>query len=151
MRALLVVAAACAATLVLLAGPAAAATQTISLVGCYYNHGGQVTVPSGTDVTAQLGWAATNPGFVRSFLSAQTTTVTVDGQPADGTWGAVEPSPQGFVSRLSIPLGPITEPTTVGVLVTLAHPVADGTRDANGKLVMYSGTVVDLSCTITPV
>lgn len=90
---LLVIVAAALAVAVLGVSSARAATQEISIVGCYYNHGGSVTVPAGTEVVFRVGWADKTAGYVRQFLNSQTTTAKIDGNPvanASGLWGAIQ-------------------------------------------------------------
>ena len=65
---------------------------TVSLVNCYFNQGGNATVPAGSDVYVRVGWGESNRGRVRDFLNAQTTTADVNGTPvanASNLWGAI--------------------------------------------------------------
>ena len=80
------------------------AEEVVHVYRCTDQEGGKRTVPAGSRIVLQLGWAAKNIGLVQAFLNAQTTTISLNGAaPIDvsGSYGAIEEHPEGgFRSRV---------------------------------------------------
>jgi hypothetical protein len=140
------------------AGAAQAANVEVSLVGCYFQNGGQATVPAGSTVIARVGWAENNRGRVKSFLNAQTTTADVDGVPisnASGLWGPITKTPDFFVTFWRANVGTLAQPgdsVTVHFQVNLSHTVSEGKDPDTGEHVKAGPGPIfpaDFSCTIT--
>src|SRR5258708_21723800 len=115
-------------------GTAGASTPvTVSLVSCYFNHGGNVTVPAGSEVIARFGWGENNRGRVQDFLNAQTTTADVNGTPvanASGLYGAITKiSPKFYATFWLKSVGTLANPgdsLTVHFQVSLSRAVPEG-------------------------
>jgi hypothetical protein len=154
---LLTVLAAAVAIAILGATSARAATQEISIVGCYFNQGGQTTVPAGTEVVFRVGWADKNRGLVQQFLKAQTTTASIDGNPvanASGRWGSIQKADKKFyVSFWRASAGTLANPgdsTTIALQVTLKKAIS-GT-DENGHHTKFGPGPIfpaDFGCKVT--
>src|SRR4051812_45009757 len=155
---LLTVLAAALAVAVLSATSARAATQEISIVGCYYNHGGSQTVPAGTEVVFRVGWADKNRGYVKQFIDNQTTTATINGNPvanASGLWGPITKTDKKFyVSFWRDSAGTLANPgdsTTINYQVTVNKAVS-GTDPNTGKHTKFGPGPIfpaDFHCTVT--
>jgi hypothetical protein len=121
---------------------------------------GGATVPAGTPVSVWIGWFEVNPGLVRDFLTAQTTTLSIDGVPvagASGFWGPVgyyEPidasaSVWTYSTGRTLAAG---ESVVITVDVQLSRKLKQGKAD--GKSVFIGpGSAIHgpLTCTVTAV
>ena len=159
MKRLLFVLATIVAAVVAISTSAAASTSTtVSFIGCWEN-GGQVTVPAGSTVTLQDGWATPNRGQVQAFLQDVTVTASINGTQianANGYWSAPEvftpqPGVTAWVTWWAYPTG-ITLGAGEGMTFTtdwvLSHPLsavgfAHGVIPAGS---LYGGPI---SCTVT--
>jgi hypothetical protein len=154
----LVVLAAAAASAALVAAPAPAATQTISIVDCYFNHGGSVTVPAGTEVIFRLGWADKNRGFLKQFLAAQTTTAVLDGDAvanASDIWGPIQKVDKKFyVTWWQLSAGTLAAPgdsTHLDLQVTLSRSIRTADPNTGKTTKIGPGPLFpsDFGCTVT--
>jgi hypothetical protein len=155
---LLLVLAATAAVAILATSSAHAATQEISVVGCYFNHGGTMTVPAGTDVVFRVGWADKTSGYVRQFLRSQRTTATLNGSPvgnASGRWGPIEKMDRhSYLTFWRLDGGTLANPgdsTKVQMQVTLSRPVTGIDPNTNKPARFPKGPIFpgDFGCTVT--
>jgi len=77
----------------------------VNAARCILRNGGQATVPPGSLVVITGGWVSGTPGAVQSFLTAQTTIVSVDdGRMIDASadQGPIVPTTDGnYISRFS--------------------------------------------------
>jgi hypothetical protein len=127
------------------AGTGSATTPaTVSLIGCYFASGGSVTVPAGVDLAVRFGVAEKNRGLTQNFISAQTTTASVNGVPlagASGLWSAPEAVGNAFATFWSAPVGVLAAPgdsVVVSFQVSLSRPVPGGKDPATGRQ-LFSG------------
>jgi hypothetical protein len=159
MRALVTGIAALTAAVALGVGVASAASPvTVSVVGCYYNLGGNTTVPAGSEVIFRVGWADKNRGYVKSFLKSQTTTADIDGTPvanASGLWGPITKVDKKFyVTFWRTSGGTLANPgdsVTINYQVTLNQAVS-GTDPNTGKHTKFGPGPIfpaDFHCTVT--
>ena len=156
MRLLIVLASALAIGL-LGTSSAHAATQEISLVGCYFNQGGNTTVPAGTEVVFRVGWADKNRGYVQQFVTNQTTDAVLDGTPianASGLWGPItRVDKKSYISFWRASAGTLAtagDSTHIDYQVTLNKAIP-GT-DENGHHTTFGPGPIfpaDFGCTVT--
>lgn len=142
-------------------GSANAATPvTVSIPVCYFAHGGNVTVPAGSDVTMSFGWASSTKGRVLNFESAQTTTASRNGSPvpnASSLWGAPEPISGGWVAFFRLSAGTLANPgdsMVVTMQISLSRKTPQGKDPDTGKqLFSGPGDVLPsgFGCTVTAV
>jgi hypothetical protein len=169
MKKLLVITAAVATATTLAAlGSATAAGAssdvTVYLLPCFFG-AGTTTVPAGSTVAGQLGWAERTRGRVQSFLESQTTTASVDGVPlaqAGDLWSAPFYDPAAssdypWLSTWAGELGTLASPgdsLTITMQVALAHHIPAGKDPSTGKT-FFDGPDDQFppgtSCTITAV
>jgi hypothetical protein len=142
------------------AGTSSAAPVTVSLSTCYFSHGGQVTVPAGSDVTVRLGVAEETRGRVQGFLADQTTTASLDGNPvadASSLWDAPEAFGDSWISFWYLSVGTLANPgetTVVTMQINLLHRLPEGKDPDTGRqLFSGPGDILpsDFGCTITAV
>jgi hypothetical protein len=142
------------------AGTSSAAPVTVSLPTCYFAHGGQVTVPAGSDVTVRLGVLYQYRGRTQDFLASQTTTATLNGNPVAGAsslWGAPQAVTGGWVTFWNLSVGTLANPGDSAVMtmqVNLSHQIPAG-RDPETGRQLFSGPgdlfPSDFGCRITAV
>jgi hypothetical protein len=159
MRALFTALAAASVAAAIGAATAGAATVTVSMVDCYFNHGGNVTVPAGSEVIFRIGWAENNRGRVQDFLNAQTTTADIDGTPvanASGIWGPIQKINKKFyLTWWQVSAGTLANPgdsVTINYQITLSRAVPEGKDPDTGQHVKAGpGPVLpaDFHCTVT--
>ena len=81
------------------------APANVNAARCILLNGGHATVPSGSLVVITAGWVSGTKGAVQSFLTAQTTIISVnDVQMVDASadQGPIEPTTNGnYISRFS--------------------------------------------------
>jgi hypothetical protein len=144
-----------------LAGTAAAAPTTVSIVGCTLVHGGSVTVPAGSTVSFRFSWGARTAGLDEAFVNDVNIAATVDGTPVADTgsyWGEPQLTvfPNGDSGYLVTWLYPTGITLGAGDTMTLVfqgvldHPITDGFTTAEGGGVA-SGDVLggQDTCTVT--
>jgi hypothetical protein len=159
LRIVVMVCAALALTVGVVAGTGSAATPvTVSYPVCVFGSGGNVTVPAGSDVTVRMGIGYTKRGLVQNFITDQTTTATVDGNPSDVSSGWMAPVLVAdlYVSFLDVSVGTLANPgdsVVVGLQITLGHKHPGGKDPTTGKQ-LFSGPgdiLPNATCTITAV
>lgn len=139
------------------ASAAEAADVNVNPFICQDFQGRYRTVPAGSTITLWQGVSAQTLGILTAFLSAQTTTITVDGTAVDVSddWPAPEKRPTGdWATAITYPTGialQAGQSLTVVWMTTLARPVqdvfdpaaggADGKPDFNADSVTYAFTV----------
>jgi hypothetical protein len=147
-----------AATLGLTA--ARAATVEVSVVGCYFNQGGNTTVPAGSTVVFRVGWLDRTSGYVKRFLRSQTTTATLDGTPvadANSLWGPIEKvDHQTYITFWRLSAGTLANPgdsTTLEMQVTLDRQITGIDPDTGKPAKFGPGPIFpsDFGCTVTAV
>jgi hypothetical protein len=159
MRMLLVSCAALALTVGVVAGTGSAATPvSVSYPTCVFAHGGNVTVPAGSDVTVSFGWGESTRGRVQNFINDQSTTATIDGNPSNVSSGWMTPVPVAdlYVSFLNVPVGTLAsagDTVVVGLQITLRHKLAEGEDPITGEQSFLGpGDVLpNVTCAITAV
>jgi hypothetical protein len=153
-----------AAAAVALAGSLAASTASadvvfprVNLYLCGHNGAGK-TVPSGTDLSLIVNWAAEGSGLTKAGVRATVLDVAINGVPIADTasyWGplvSLAPDfPDQFSSDWIYPLGPVVSTFTVSVTWTFRHPVVDRIAfNENGSPFVYpAGVFFSGSCTVT--
>jgi hypothetical protein len=139
----------------------AADQSVVGAYGCFLQ-GGHVYRPAGTSIVARFGWAAKTRGLVQDYLSAQTTTFSVNGSASadvSGSYSAVdEYEPGGFVTWVYYDTGIVLAPgesMTFHTELSVAHRLLDGVVFENGEkgrpLFGGPGTLLDIDCTVTGV
>lgn len=105
----------------------------VNAARCILLNGGHATVPPGSLVVITSGWLSGTPGAVQSFLTAQTTVVSVnDGRMVDASdeHGPIVPTTNGnYISRFSrstgVVLGVPGSVMRYTYALHLARPVTD--------------------------
>jgi hypothetical protein len=144
-------------------GTASAANVQIGLAGCYYNNGGQVTVPAGSTVTFFIGFITVSQGAAKDFEKTQTTTATLNGSPvsnASSLFGApvffsADPrsywlAPWFLSAGTLVNAGDTTAVTNLQI--SLSHPVPGGYDIITHKVSTYPpGNLLPagFGCTVT--
>jgi hypothetical protein len=154
-----VIAALVAALALVGAGTAKAASVTVSVVDCYYNHGGAVTVPAGSDVTFRFALVWANKGTALNFEQAQTTTVSLNGNAvanAGSLWGAPVPVPttSDWLTPWSLSAGTLANPgdsTTTTMQVSISRRLLGADPSAGTHTYVGPGNLLpaDFGCTVT--
>ncbi|MGE5287482.1 MAG: hypothetical protein ACM3ML_09820 [Micromonosporaceae bacterium] len=130
----------------------------MSIFACWEN-GGQATVPAGSTVTFQGGWADSNLGLIKNFLNDVTVTASVNGTQianANSYWSAPEvftpePGVTAWATFWTYPTG-ITLSTGQSLTFTtdwvLSHPVV---TLLGGRAMIPAGSLFGgpISCTVT--
>jgi hypothetical protein len=125
---------------------------------CTEFFGGHVTVPAGSEVVVANRWEAKNPGLVRNYLSAQTTTLDVDGTVShisDG-YGPIIAIPGGYRTSLLHDTGVTLaagQSMTFNLVIALSHRLHDGftlvNTDSHEFLFFGPGVIFEFPCTVT--
>ncbi len=141
------------------AGTANAATVQVSVVGCYYNHGGQVTVPAGSDVTFNFGLVWANKGTALNFEQAQTTTASLNGSAvanASSLWAAPVPFPttSDWIAPWSLSAGTVDagHPAAMTMQVSVSRRLLGANPSAGTHTFVGPGSLgfpSDFGCTVT--
>src|SRR5829696_804819 len=145
----------------LLALPAAARAQTavVPAFPCAVIFGGQWTVPAGSDVVVAQRWEAKNRGLVQTFLNAQTTTLSINGDAAldiSGEYAPISAAPGGtYFTRVAHDTG-ITlgagDSLTFKVVISLSQRVLDGftlADETSRPLFFWPGVAFEFPCEVT--
>lgn len=166
MRRLTLVAVAMTATVAVFAvGQASAADVNVGAGGCILTNGGHVTRPAGSTITIRWGVFETNKGIAMSYLTAQSTSISVNGgEPVDvsGSYGAPTLQPDGtWTTAVSYPTGvTLANPGdtfTFSITVSLDHSLAEVTNGLDGftpgpPIFWPEGsTYISGTCTVTAV
>ena len=136
------------ATALVAAGMATAATTTVSPAACQGN-GGDVYRPAGSTIVIRGGWGTTTRGLGMDFLSAQTTTLTVNGAEVSDTasyYALPEEVTGGWLTWMTYPTGiTLTNPgdtMTFDFAWAFSHPLIDGASfqsEASHRPVFFTG------------
>jgi hypothetical protein len=158
-RMALVLCAALALTALAVAGTGSAATPVnVSYPNCIFAHGGNATVPAGSDVTVSFGWGMSTRGGTQNFINGQSTVATVNGNPSDvsSAWARPVRVADIYLSFLNFSAGTLAnggDSVVVGLQITLAHGIPVGKDPTTGKQ-LFSGpgdVLPNVTCTITAV
>lgn len=142
------------------AGTASAATVQVSVVSCYYNHGGQVTVPAGSDVTFNFGLVWANRGTALNFENAQTTTASLKGSAvanASSLWAAPVPFPttNDWIAPWSLSAGTLVtagDNAAMTIQVSVSRRLLGADPSAGTHTFVGPGSLgfpSDFGCTVT--
>jgi hypothetical protein len=144
--------------------PSSASSPTvIRFFGCVYLHGGSVSVPAGTPVVLQAGWAAKTRGLIEDFLHTVTTTAALNGDPvtnADSLWTSPDPTTDApyWSTWQFYPGGTLAAGQSVTLTLdwTVSHPYWDGVTlnpDGSHAVTAAGGSVTGgpVTCTVTGV
>jgi hypothetical protein len=114
------------------AAPAHAAPAFVSAYGCANVHGGQATVPAGSSVTVRQRIAETRRGVLLAWLTAQSTSLSVNGGPTldlTGDWSSPGQQSDGsWLTTVDADTGVTLaagQSLTFAFEITLAHPVPE--------------------------
>lgn len=117
---------------------------------------GHATIPAGTSVVLGLDWFEAKERYVRAFVKAQTTTVSVDGEAAvdaSAGWGSVAATGDGgFVSHWLYDTGIVlakNQSITVAMEVVMSRPVPATNEDGTAGEVPTGSLFGVAICTIT--
>lgn len=135
----------------------AASDSVVGASNCLLVNGGQVTRPAGSTIVVRNAFAWKNYGLAVDFLTAQTTTLSIDGGPAVDISGlyATQPSDGGWGSyafyATGITLANPGDTMTFTISVSVSHLITDvqpepGKPRFGGPGVIFGGT-----CTVTAV
>jgi hypothetical protein len=148
----------CAVSAGIAASAAQAADVNVNPFICNDFQGGNLTVPAGSTITIRQGVSEQTLGILLSYLTAQTTTITVNGTTVDvsDAWPTPERRPQGdWASFITSPTG-ITlgagQSLTVVWVTTLAHVVPEVFNPAAGGepgQPLFNAGSVTYACTVT--
>jgi hypothetical protein len=159
-RFLLLTAAAVAAAATLGLTAARAATVEVSVVNCYFNQGGNATVPAGSTVVFRVGWLDKTSGYVKRFLRSQTTTATLDSAAvadANSLWGPIQKfDNHTYVTFWRLSAGTLANPgdsTTLEMQVTVNKAITGVDPDTGKPAKFGPGPIFpsDFGCTVTAV
>jgi hypothetical protein len=129
----------------------------VRLARCVVVGGGETTVPAGARIVVEQGWRTKNQGLMKSFLKAQTTTISINGgAPVDisNSYSAIEPTDIGgfetlarFDTGVTLSAG---ESLQVDSVLTVSHVVPEGVLDEEHRQMMSRpGEPQTLHCRIT--
>jgi hypothetical protein len=140
------------------ASTAQAADVNVNPFRCNDFQGGNQSVPAGSTIVIRQGVSEQTLGILRSYLNAQTTTISFNGTTVDvsDAWPTPEQRPQGdWASFITYPTG-ITlgagESLTVVWVTTLAHVVPEVFNPAAGGSSgqpPFNAPSVTYTCTVT--
>jgi hypothetical protein len=148
----------CAVLAGITASAARAADVNVNPFVCATFQGGITSVPTGSTITIHQGVAEQTLGILVDYLSAQTTTITVNGTTVDvsNAWPAPQQRPDGaWVSFINYPTG-ITlgagESLSVVWTTSYSHVVPEVFNPAAGGpsgQPVFNSAPVTWACTVT--
>jgi hypothetical protein len=143
------------------AGTAKAAPVRVSVANCYANHGGQVTVAAGSDVTFSLGLVWATQGIALNFEQAQTTTASLNGSAvanASSLWAAPVPFPttSDWIAPWSLSAGTLANAGDYWAMtmqVSVSRRLLGANPSAGTRTFVGPGNLLpaDFGCTVTAV
>ena len=113
----------------------AAQTEEVRLLPCAFGQNGKALVTAGSNVQLVAGWADAQRAYVRDFLRAQQTTVTVDGRTFDasGNWGPIHAIDGGYQSDWTFNAGTLSKGAAMQVSfdIALSEPINSTNEDGS--------------------
>lgn len=141
------------------ASSAAAADSLVSTSNCLLVNGGNVTRPAGSAIVVRNGYSTKTYGLDVDFLKAQTTTLSINGEPAvdiSGLYGAPAQQSDGSwrsdaLYATGITLANPGDTMTFTISVSVSHLIADVQPEPGRPLFGGPGVIFSGTCTVTAV